>query len=89
MASSATELDDSRETSCNFPVEDGAGVAVVKPKSLRRSWLVCLAGALNISALWGNFFSYGVILVPLLCDFQAGRAITGRAENSELNQSVL
>lgn len=38
---------------------------------------VVFASTLNRAVTFGNYYATGILLLPLLCRFQAGRAATG------------
>ena len=50
-----------------------------KRKPERPRWVpraVFIASFLTLFAIWGNFYVFGIVFLPFLCEFGAGRAVT-------------
>ena len=57
-------------------VSENAGISPkpTQPRWVR--WTVGISAFLTLFAVWGNFYVFGIVLLPFLCEFGAGRAVT-------------
>ena len=49
------------------------------------SWLVCTAAAISLGIVTGIFYSFGLLLPPLMESFESSRQATGRTKLLQLS----
>eukprot|EP00117_Sycon_ciliatum_P017093 scpid12772/ scgid16241/ Monocarboxylate transporter 9; Solute carrier family 16 member 9 len=65
-------------------VSENAGMSPkpTQPRWVR--WTVGISAFLTLFAVWGNFYVFGIVLLPFLCEFGAGRAVTSGVSSTGL-----